>query len=80
MLQGDGNSIAVAAQVLRQMREKLRLNAAAVQVPIGLEDAIQGLVDLVDRRAYTFEGSSGDRVTGTLGADSDGWGGSSSRA
>lgn len=50
--------------MIRQVREKLRLNAAAVQVPIGAEDALRGLVDLVDRRAYAFEGSSGERVVG----------------
>lgn len=49
-------------KVVRQMREKLRLNAAPVQLPIGTEDALRGLVCLVDRKAYTFEGGSGERV------------------
>lgn len=51
-------------KVIRQMREKLRLNAAPVQIPIGTEDALRGLVCLVDRKAYNFEGSSGERVVG----------------
>ncbi|EFN59906.1 hypothetical protein CHLNCDRAFT_56440 [Chlorella variabilis] len=49
-------------KVIRQMREKLRLNAAAVQLPIGSEDSLRGLVDLVERRAFHFEGSSGEKV------------------
>lgn len=50
-------------KVIRQMREKLRLNAAAVQLPIGLEDSHKGLVDLIHRRALAFEGAAGERVT-----------------
>ena len=49
-------------KVLGQVRDKLKLNAAAVQLPIGVEDALRGLVDLVDRKAYAFEGPSGDKV------------------
>ena len=51
-------------KVLRQVREKLRLNAAAVQLPIGSEDQQRGLVDLIDRRAFHFEGASGEEVVG----------------
>ncbi|KAK2966537.1 hypothetical protein RJ640_002840 [Escallonia rubra] len=43
-------------------RAKLRHNSAAVQVPIGLEDDFQGLVDLVHLKAYYFLGSSGEKV------------------
>lgn len=49
-------------KVVRQMREKLRLNAAAVQMPIGLEESLKGLIDLTDGKAYTFEGSSGEHI------------------
>ncbi|KAK2990345.1 hypothetical protein RJ640_020546 [Escallonia rubra] len=49
-------------KVLSQARVKLRHNSAAVQVPIGLEDDFQGLVDLVHLRAYYFRGSSGEKV------------------
>lgn len=51
-------------KVIRQMREKLRLNAAALQIPIGHEDSLRGLVDLVERRAFHFEGSSGEQIVG----------------
>ena len=33
------------------------------QVPIGSEDKLTGLVDLVDRQAYHFLGASGEEVT-----------------
>ncbi|KAK2990352.1 hypothetical protein RJ640_020553 [Escallonia rubra] len=40
-------------KVLSQARAKLRHNSAAVQVPIGLEDDFQGLVDIVHLKANT---------------------------
>ena len=40
-------------------RSKLRHHNAAVQVPIGLEEEFEGLVDLVEMKAYKFKGSSG---------------------
>lgn len=52
-------------KVLNQARSKLRHHSAAVQVPIGLEDDFQGLVDLVQMQAYSFQGSSGDEVVTT---------------
>lgn len=42
-----------------QARSKLRHHSAAVQVPIGLEEEFQGLVDLVKMKAYYFRGSNG---------------------
>nr|GMD62106.1 elongation factor G-1, mitochondrial-like [Ipomoea batatas] len=44
-------------KVLNQARSKLRHHAAAVQVPIGLEDDFKGLIDLVHMKAYHFHGS-----------------------
>jgi len=49
-------------RVIKQLRDKLRLNAAAVQVPIGLEDSHAGVVDLVSMRAYNFAGPSGEKI------------------
>ncbi|KAE8660429.1 Elongation factor G [Hibiscus syriacus] len=49
-------------KVLNQARSKLRHHAAAVQVPIGLEENFKGLVDLVQQKAYYFHGSSGEKV------------------
>ncbi|KAI3873827.1 hypothetical protein MKW92_052191 [Papaver armeniacum] len=52
-------------KVLNQARAKLRHHSAAVQVPIGLEDDFQGLIDLVQLKTYLFQGSSGEKVTVT---------------
>ena len=50
------------ARVIRDLRTKLRLNAAAVQLPLGLEAAHAGVVDVVRRAAYYFEGPTGSEV------------------
>jgi elongation factor G len=46
-------------KVISQLREKLHLNAHAVQLPIGLENDLLGVVDLVTMKAYYFEGNGG---------------------
>lgn len=49
-------------RVCAQIREKLKLNAAMIQIPIGLEDAHEGQVDLVRMVAYYYEGPNGDKM------------------
>ncbi len=49
-------------KVARQMREKLSLNAVLMELPIGLEADLKGLVDLVSMKAIYFEGSFGDDI------------------
>jgi elongation factor G len=49
-------------RVKDQLRSKLRLNAVLVQIPIGLEDRLEGVIDLVSMRAYYNEGDKGDTV------------------
>src|SRR2546423_6662198 len=39
-----------------QMRERLAANAVPIQLPIGKETAFQGIVDLVQMRAYVWSG------------------------
>ncbi|KAF5197443.1 Elongation factor g protein [Thalictrum thalictroides] len=57
-------------KVLNQARAKLRHHSAAVQIPIGLEEDFQGLIDLVQLKAYYFHGSSGETiVTSDIPAD-----------
>ncbi len=46
-------------RVCGQIREKLGLNAYMMELPIGLEDKLQGVVDLVQMKAYYFEGNDG---------------------
>ena len=48
---------------LDNIRSILRHNAAAVQIPIGLEGEHKGVVDVVRMRALYFEGEKGDDVT-----------------
>ena len=49
-------------RVIRQLREKLGHNAVALQMPIGLEADLQGVVDLVAMKALYFDGASGETV------------------
>lgn len=49
-------------RVMEGLREKLRLNAVMAQLPIGLEDKLAGVVDLVSMRAFYNEGDNGENV------------------
>ncbi|NDY42471.1 elongation factor G [Dissulfurirhabdus thermomarina] len=49
-------------KVVDQLREKLGHNAVAMQVPIGLEADLQGVVDLVTMKAVYFDGENGENV------------------
>ena len=42
-------------RVKDQLVDKLGLNAVLMQIPIGLEDRLQGVVDLVEMKAYYFD-------------------------
>ncbi len=46
-------------RVINQIRTKLRMPAAAVQVPIGVEDQLEGVVDLVRWKAIYNKGPKG---------------------
>lgn len=46
-------------RIVNQIRAKLRIPAAAVQVPIGVEDEFKGVVDLVYWRAIYNQGQKG---------------------
>jgi elongation factor G len=59
-----------------QLREKLGLNAVMIQIPIGLEDKLEGLVDLVTMKAVYFDGDAGEdlryaEIPAHLKADAD---------
>jgi elongation factor G len=49
-------------KVIKELRSKLGLNAAAVQVPIGVEDAHAGVVDLLHEEALFFSGENGEII------------------
>ena len=43
-------------RAVQTMRERLGANPAPIQIPIGAEDAYKGIVDLVQMKAYVWEG------------------------
>lgn len=49
-------------RVKDQLREKLGLNAVFTQLPIGLEDKFEGIVDLITMKAYYFDGKNGEFI------------------
>ncbi|MDP8256645.1 MAG: elongation factor G [Candidatus Alcyoniella australis] len=49
-------------RVARQLRDKLGVNAVALQLPIGLEAEHQGVVDLVYNRALYFDEADGSQL------------------
>ncbi len=49
-------------RVKNQLIEKLGLNAVLMQIPIGLEDRLEGVVDLVTMKALYFDGPTGDII------------------
>lgn len=49
-------------KAIEQINQKLKIHAAAVQVPIGREDGFKGLVDLVRMKTIYAEGSRGEII------------------
>lgn len=49
-------------RVRNQLREKLNHNAVLMQIPIGLEDKLEGVVDLVTMKAMYFKGDNGTQI------------------
>ena len=49
-------------KVKDQLVEKLGLNAVLMELPIGLEDKFEGVVDLVEMKAKYFDGPNGESV------------------
>jgi len=47
---------------IEQIRSRLELKVAAVQVNMGLENALKGVIDIVRKKALFFDGDSGDIV------------------
>jgi elongation factor G len=50
-------------RVKDQLREKLLHNPVLMQLPIGLEDKFEGVVDLVTMKAVRFGGEDGQEIT-----------------
>jgi elongation factor G len=49
-------------RVTAALRDKLNHNAVMVQIPIGLENELNGIIDLVRMKAYYFDGVKGENI------------------
>lgn len=49
-------------RVLEQVRDKLHFEAAMLQIPIGLESNLKGIIDLIKMESVYFEGQAGEKV------------------
>ena len=49
-------------RVRHDLREKLSLNVVPIQINIGVAESFQGVIDLINMQAITFEGSNGEQV------------------
>ncbi len=47
---------------MASIAERLSKNAVAVQLPIGADSTFSGLVDLIEEKAYHFEGQHGENI------------------
>ncbi|KAH3669421.1 hypothetical protein OGAPHI_001542 [Ogataea philodendri] len=47
---------------VEQINSKLKMAAAAIQVPIGAEKDLSGVVNIIDRQSVYFEGSQGEKL------------------
>jgi len=49
-------------KVRDQLRDKLKLHPVMIQMPIGLEDKLEGAIDLVEMCAFKFYGDNGETI------------------
>jgi elongation factor G len=49
-------------KVIADIVDKLKLNAVAMQIPVGLEGDHKGVVDLVTMKAYINDGDDGEKI------------------
>jgi elongation factor G len=48
---------------LESIEKRLTPNAMAVEIPIGVEDQLSGVIDLMKMKALKFEGTEGENIT-----------------
>jgi elongation factor G len=49
-------------KVVAQMKDRLRANAVAIQLPIGAEDNFKGIIDIIDMKAYMYANDAGTDI------------------
>ena len=47
---------------MNSIRDRLSPSAVAVQLPIGAENSLSGVVDLIEQKAYEFKGENGEKI------------------
>ncbi len=47
---------------LDSINERLSANAVAVQLPIGADSSFSGLIDIIEEKAFKFEGAKGENI------------------
>jgi elongation factor G len=50
-------------RVCEQLREKLNLNSVMVQIPVGLAEDHDGVIDLIKMKSFVFSGENGEIIT-----------------
>jgi elongation factor G len=50
-------------RVCEQLREKLNLNSVMVQLPVGLAEDHDGVIDLIKMKSFVFSGENGETIT-----------------
>lgn len=48
---------------LKSIRDRLNPKAVAIQLPIGAESNLSGVIDLLEKKAYKFEGANGENIS-----------------
>ena len=49
-------------RVVKMMKDRLKANAVPVQIPIGAEDTFQGIIDLMEMKAYFYRDDLGENI------------------
>ena len=49
-------------RVVQMMKDRLKCNALPIQIPIGSEDSFQGLIDLIEMKAYYYTNDLGTNI------------------
>ncbi len=49
-------------RVLRMMKDRLKANAVPLQLPIGSEETFEGIIDLLEMKAYIYKDDLGNQI------------------
>ncbi|PRP84575.1 mitochondrial translation elongation factor G [Planoprotostelium fungivorum] len=50
-------------KVTEQLKKRLGLNATLINIPMGKESNLHGVIDLIHQKGYLFEGNNGEEIT-----------------